>query len=204
MTPPPAPLLTPDQRRERIEDAATRLFAERGYAATTVDDIVAVAGLTKPKLYRDFESKRDLCVALLRRSRAELIAAPLAEYSPGASDRPTQLRRMIDAWLGHVERHPHAARLLFTPITGDAEVESVQRELHARQRDTQIALLREFAPGLADGEAEPIGEVVRAGFATIALWRLEHPEAAREVATNALFHLAEGIITVLNRTAGAL
>jgi AcrR family transcriptional regulator len=203
MTPLQAPQLTADERRERIEDAATRLFAERGYAATTVDDIVAAAGLTKPKLYRDFESKRDLCVRLLRRSRADLIAAPLAEYSPGASDREVQLRRMIDAWLEHVERHPHAARLLFTPITGDAEVQRVQRELYAQQRDTQIALLREFASGLADDEAEPLGEVVRTGFATIALWRLEHPEAARELATNALLHLAEGIITVLNRTGQA-
>jgi len=199
VTPASSRLLNPAERRERIELAATRLFAERGYAATTIEDIVAAADLTKPMLYRDFESKRDLCVALLRRSRAELIAAPLAEYSPGDSDRRVQLERMIDAWLGHVELHPDAAKLLFVPITGDPEVERVQRELHAQQRDTQAALLREFAPRLTGAEAEPLGEVVRAGFATIAIWLLENPTAERGVATNTLLHLAEGIITMLNR-----
>jgi AcrR family transcriptional regulator len=186
--------IAPEERRERIEAAATRLFATRGYAATTVDDIAAAAGLTKPMLYRDFESKQDLCAALLERSRAELIAAPLAAFSPGAGDRAKQLERMIDAWLTHVERHPDATRLLFTPISGDAELERAQRDVHARQRATQIALLREFAPKLRDAEAEPLGEVLRAGFAAIALWRVEHPDAPRRIPANALLNLADGII----------
>lgn len=40
------------ERRALIEDAAARLFAERGYGATTVEDIVAEAGVSKPMLYR--------------------------------------------------------------------------------------------------------------------------------------------------------
>ena len=182
---------------ERIEAAATRLFAERGFAATTVDDIVEAAGLTKPMLYRHFESKRELCVTLLERFRAELIAAPLAQFTPGAPDPHAQLGAMIDAWLSHVEEHPDATRLLFTPINGDPEVERVQRELYVRQRESQVALLREFVPGLDPAEAQPLAEAIRTTLASVALWWLEHPESPREIQSRALLRLIQGILVPL-------
>ena len=125
----PRKRLPPAERARLLEDAATRIFAEQGYVATSVDDIVAAAGVTKPMLYRHFESKQELCIALLERYREELIAATLEAYAiepsrtrPQASD-PTrleaQLSRMIDAWLAWVEAHPDATRLLFTPVRGD-------------------------------------------------------------------------------------
>ena len=49
--------LTASEHLPLIELAATRLFARRGFAATTVEDIVRAAGVTKPMLYRHFESK---------------------------------------------------------------------------------------------------------------------------------------------------
>jgi AcrR family transcriptional regulator len=183
----------------RIERAATRLFAQRGFAATTVDDIVQAAGVTKPMLYRHFESKQELCVALLVHHRAELIAAPLAHFLPGAEDRATQVASMIDAWLGYIEQHPDATRLLFTPISGDPEVERVQRELHARQSATQTALLREFVPGLPEAEAEPLGELMRASLAAMALWWLDRPELPREVPARALVRSILGIHAALER-----
>jgi AcrR family transcriptional regulator len=195
--------LTAAERRPLIEQAATRLFAERGFAATTVDDIAAAAGVTKPMVYRHYESKHELCIALLERARDDLIAAPLARFTRTGDDRPGQLTAMIDAWLDHVEQHPEAARLLFTPITGDAKVARVQRELHARQRDTQIALLREFAPDVDASEAAPLGEILRAGFAAVALWRLDQPEAAHDAGAAALRRLAAGIIATFDDGKGA-
>jgi AcrR family transcriptional regulator len=192
--PPSSKRLTAAERRPLIEQAATRLFAERGFAATTVDEIANAAGVTKPILYRHFESKRELCIALLERARADLIAAPLARFNVPPEDRRAQLREMVDAWLNHVERHPDAARLLFTPITGDPEVERVQRELHVRQRDTQVALLREFAPTAGESELTPLGEILRAGFAAVALWRIDDPGATHTAAGAALHRLADGVI----------
>jgi AcrR family transcriptional regulator len=197
MTPSETRRLTASERRPLIEQAATRLFAERGFAATTVDDIVRAAGLTKPMLYRHFESKQALCVALLERSRAELVAAPLAQFTPGAGEPRAQVPSMIEAWLEWIEKHPDAARLLLTPISGDPEVERVQRELHARQAATQTALLREFIPGLKDAEAEPLGEVVRASLVAVALWWLDHPEVPREVPARTLVRSIQGILTAI-------
>jgi AcrR family transcriptional regulator len=188
--------LTAAERRRVIEQAATELFAERGYAATTVDDIVRAAGVTKPMLYRHFESKRDLCIALLEHYRDELVAAPLARFDPQEGDPHVQLEAMTEAWLEHARDHPAATRLLFVPITGDPEVERVQRELHARQRATQVALLREVAPGLSDVEAEPMGELTRSGLAAMALWWIEHPEVPREIPVRLIVRMAEGLVGI--------
>jgi AcrR family transcriptional regulator len=46
--------------RAALVDAAHRLFAERGYAAVSAEDIVAAAGVTRGALYHHFDDKRDL------------------------------------------------------------------------------------------------------------------------------------------------
>jgi AcrR family transcriptional regulator len=153
-------------------------------------------------LYRHFESKQELCVALLERCRAELIAAPLAEFAPGEANPRARLASMLEAWVGHIEQHRDAARLLFTPITGDREVERVQRELYDRQRATQVALLREFAPDLDEVEAEPLAEGIRSGLAGVALWWLDHPEVPREAPARALLRLTQGVLVGLDGPAG--
>jgi AcrR family transcriptional regulator len=198
--------LGPAERIRLIEQAATGLFATRGYGSTSVEDIAAAAGVTKPILYRHFESKQDLCIWLLERYRDELIAAPWRELvgvGPAANPRAGrstdaggELSRMIDAWLSWVESHPSATRLLFTPIRGDRKVQQVQEELFRRQRDSQVALLREFAPGLAEADAQPLAEITRAGFAAIALWWLDRPDEPRAVARRALVTMADGILTI--------
>ena len=186
------------ERRERIEAAATKLFAERGYSATTVEDIVRAAGVTKPILYRHFESKQELAIALLERTRDELIGAPLAKFSVGAQD-PRALRElMLDAWLGYVEAHPQATRFFLTP-TADPALSAVQAELFARQRATQQAMIREFAPAIPEARAEPLAEALRSTLNAVALWWLDHPDVPRATPLAVLCQVAEGVIAGADR-----
>src|SRR3954453_13072229 len=150
MSPQPTTRLPAAESRRRIEEAAILLFAERGYSQTTVEDVVGAAGVTKPILYRHFESKQDLCIALLERTREELIAAPLGRFDPQASDPAAQQALMLDVWLEYVENHPLATCLLMTPISGETELAAVQQELFGRQRATQRAMVREFAPEIPE------------------------------------------------------
>jgi AcrR family transcriptional regulator len=53
------------QTRERILDAAYKLFRRRGYSRVTMDDIAAEAALTKRTLYHHFESKDQLLAEVL-------------------------------------------------------------------------------------------------------------------------------------------
>lgn len=53
--------------RERLLEAAERLYLERGYGATTIEAVVDAAGLTKGALFHHFDSKHDLALALIER-----------------------------------------------------------------------------------------------------------------------------------------
>lgn len=53
-------------KRQRTLDAATELFYEKGYTNTTLDEVAARLGVTKPFIYTNFGSKSDLLVAICR------------------------------------------------------------------------------------------------------------------------------------------
>ncbi|MFN4241995.1 MAG: TetR/AcrR family transcriptional regulator [Tepidisphaerales bacterium] len=57
--------LKAEQRRTQLMEVATRLFAERGFDATTTAAIAAAAGVSEPILYRHFRSKRALFAAIV-------------------------------------------------------------------------------------------------------------------------------------------
>jgi AcrR family transcriptional regulator len=53
-------------KRERILEEAVKLFYEHGFTGTTLDDIAAELGVTKPFIYTHFRSKTDLLAALCK------------------------------------------------------------------------------------------------------------------------------------------
>ncbi len=187
--------LSAPERRVLIEEAAARLFAERGYSATTVEHIVAAAGVSKPMLYRHFESKKELQMRLLERRRDELAVATLDSLLHGEGSSEERLTAMLDAWFAHVEQHPDTSRVLFQDVGGDTEIRALQRELRRRQRAADVALLREFAPGLPEHELEPLGEIVRSSLTGVALWWLERPAVARAVVVAAMARTVAGILS---------
>jgi AcrR family transcriptional regulator len=183
------------RRRAVVEEAAARLFAEHGYGATTVEEIVAEAGVSKPVLYRHFESKRELYMKLMERRRDGLAAAALDVYVAGEG-RPHELAwAMAEAWFAHVGEHPDSSRMLFQDALDEPEVRALQRELRARQRAADVALLRELAPGLAEDELEPLGEIIRSSLTGLALWWLENPQIPREAPVAAIVRMTRGLVS---------
>jgi AcrR family transcriptional regulator len=67
--------LTAEQRRRQLFSVALELFAQRGYRATTMDDIAERAGVTKPLLYQHFSSKRALYLELVDSIAQDLLTA---------------------------------------------------------------------------------------------------------------------------------
>src|SRR3954454_24790080 len=78
--------LSRDDRMEQTLGAAHGLFAERGYAAVTMDEIAAAVGVTKPLLYNYFGNKEQLYIACMERAGDSLIKT-IAE-SVGESANP--------------------------------------------------------------------------------------------------------------------
>ena len=75
-------------RKKRILDAALECFSTNGYHETTMDDIVAKAGLTKGGVYWYFEGKREIFIELIERHLEEEKAfwRELSECNRSASD----------------------------------------------------------------------------------------------------------------------
>jgi AcrR family transcriptional regulator len=68
--------------RDRLIEAAGRVFSERGYREASVDDVAAAAGVSKGAVYWHFETKEDLLHAVIEervRDRTEALLARLAE-----------------------------------------------------------------------------------------------------------------------------
>jgi AcrR family transcriptional regulator len=92
-----------EETTQRILDGAARAFAKGGYAATSMEEIAAAAGVSKLLLYRDFAGKRELYQAVLDRTRARIAA----EVPPAASTET------LAALLAAARRDPDGFTLLF-------------------------------------------------------------------------------------------
>jgi AcrR family transcriptional regulator len=110
-----------------LVDVARRVFAERGYAGTSLDHVVSEAGVTKGALYHHFENKKELFAAVAERVEAELTAlvgqgmerdpwralvAGIERYLDAALDPEVQNILLIDAptVLGYERWHELQAR----------------------------------------------------------------------------------------------
>jgi AcrR family transcriptional regulator len=194
MTAPAKKRLPSAERRAVIERAAGRLFAERGYAGTRLDDVAAAADVTKPVLYRHFESKKALYLELLRRHRNDLpghIAAVAADLPP-----QERIEGMLDAWFAYVEEHGYAWRMLFRDSGGDAEIKALRLEVQARAREVLAGFIRAQADAsIPEREIEPLAEFLRTGGAGLALWWLDHPELPRSAMVAAFSRVVLGLTT---------
>ena len=120
------------ERHVEILGAALRLFAERGYRSTTMDDIGAAVNMRGPSLYKHVSSKQDLLAELMTGTMARLQADH--DVAVATSDDPVErLRRAVEA---HVRYH---ARHRLEAFIGNRElpnVESPHRERLLRRRRT--------------------------------------------------------------------
>ena len=87
-----------DATRERLFEAAVELIGERGYHGTTVDDIVARAGVAKGTVYYHFAGKTELFHALLTDGLDKLSDAFRAEIEDNEDPREA-LRCIVEAEL---------------------------------------------------------------------------------------------------------
>ncbi len=172
------------ERRELIETVATAVFAERGYAGASIDEIARRAGVSAPVIYDHFDSKRDLHERLLERTRDELLETwARALAGPGAAGE--RIPRAIDAWAGYVEAHPFAARMYFREAgSGDPEVEAAHRAIHDQARAGLAAILAAEPGAERIAGADPLAfemaaEIMRSGLTGLAVWWSEHPEVPR-------------------------
>ena len=100
------------ETRERILDAAERVFQERGVGQTSLAEIAAEAGVTRGAIYWHFANKVALFDAMVQRVFAPL-EAKLAELQGTPAENPLHmLRELTTYFIDRVARDPSYARIL--------------------------------------------------------------------------------------------
>jgi AcrR family transcriptional regulator len=87
--------LAPAERVDRILSEATRLFSENGYAGTRMSDVAAAIGVTKPIVYRYFESKQALFEALVQKVLTSQINAATQQIRTHTGPIAPLLKRLL-------------------------------------------------------------------------------------------------------------
>jgi AcrR family transcriptional regulator len=103
--------------RSFILDAAAKLFAKKGYDATSIDDIVQSADLVKATFYYHFKSKEELVLELRKQSLMQDFASIHTALAAGASPLKVlaELFAKDAAW---TEQNPDMARVFFSQLFG--------------------------------------------------------------------------------------
>lgn len=137
----PSARLPAEQRRSQLLDVAIEIFGDRGFHATSMDDIAVAAGVTKPVLYQHFPSKRALYRELLddvdRRLTDRIVTA-----TGGAASGRERVQEGFAAYFRFVADHRAAFRLLFgASVRNDPEFASVAEATIERIADLIAALI---------------------------------------------------------------
>jgi AcrR family transcriptional regulator len=135
-----------EQTRQRLFSATMELIGEKGFAATTVDEIVERAGVAKGTVYYHFKSKAELVEALI--AQQPLAARVRAAAATGGT--PTeQIVASLTAVVDFIRDNHDFARLLITEMWRE---DRVWRESLMMLRNGSINVIRDvILDGVSSG-----------------------------------------------------
>jgi AcrR family transcriptional regulator len=105
-----------ESQRARLLAAMSAVVADRGYAATTVADVVSAAGVSRSTFYDLFASKEACFIAAYEHGVGDLLQAVRDAVKEAPHDWRAQLRAGIRAYLDRLARTDHFARVYIDEI----------------------------------------------------------------------------------------
>jgi AcrR family transcriptional regulator len=174
------------ERRALILREAGLLFARHGYAGTRLDEVAAAAHVTKPMIYRHFESKKALYLALLTKHEDDL---------PTFLEDGLDIVAILDNWLDYVRENSHAWVMLFRDSSGDDEIRERRRRVSLRAREVLAGFIGQ-RPGsrIPSEQVEPTAELLSSGLAGLALWWIDHPDVPKPVMASVAGRMSEAAL----------
>lgn len=180
-------------------EQATRLFAERGFAGTSLQDIADAIGITRPALYYYVKSKDELLAKLV----TEVTDGPMNELKELVShtdlDPAGQLRAVVEIIVRRRATQPARFRLL---IRSEAELPDELTTAYADSRRSVLKTIAEVVEdGIRSGQFRPVDARVAAlgvlGMCNWVAWWFR-PDGRDDVET-VTDQLAEMAIAALRR-----
>jgi len=178
-----------------MASAAAEVFAERGFAAASMEEIAARAGVTKPMLYAYFDSKEGLFAACAVAAGARLrqrVRTAATRPGLGLDDR---LWAGFQEVFAFVDENRDAWQLLY-PAGSLASGSLAAGGAQAREdmAELLLELLRTAAAeeGISEqalAQLETMAHAVTGATLAAASWWLEHPDEPRDLAALRLMNL---------------
>ncbi len=183
----PAPFPAPPGRRERrsaeirerLFRAALLLFAEKGFAETTVEDITEAADVGKGTFFNYFPSKDHILVAFGEMQLGKLTAA-VEQARQSSEPMPDFMRRLSRLMTEEPGRNPVIVRLI---LAGPLSREPVRSEIRRKLEEGRRLLTELMSLGQARGEIRrdrsgaDLGLAMQqAAFGTLLMWSLTPDE----------------------------
>lgn len=133
-------------------DVAARVFAQRGYHATSIEDLVNATGMTKGGLYHYMASKEDLLLGVVEELMDPLLErAKETVTTPGSAE--SRLRALMVLWLEHVADH-RDHMIVFSQERRTLERTARWREVKQSRRSFEKLLAEAIDAGCRDGSFE--------------------------------------------------
>ncbi len=164
------------ERMEQTVAAAHGLFAERGYAAVTMDDVAAAVGVTKPLLYNYFGNKEQLYLAVLERAGDALLDTVVEAV--GETSNPAEALSLgLHAFFDFVDQDRAAWAVLFDEtLPAGGEIAERVAGYRARLSDliatSLLAQLPERSRERARTEVEALSTAVMGAAEALVRWWL--------------------------------
>jgi AcrR family transcriptional regulator len=176
------------QREEQILRIAEEVFAERGFQATTMEDIAERVGVTKPLIYEYFGSKEGLLSACITRARTQLRVATEAAWLEAGPEAPLEVvfRAGVRAFFEFIDAHDTAFVLIQQEGAVASQASPLIESIREQQSAATMATFRK-APALAgvpDRLLEGYVEVIIGACERVAVWRTRRPGVSTQAATD--------------------
>lgn len=170
-----------EQTRQALLRAAARLFGERGYQATSVDDVAEAAGFSKGALYYNFDSKEELFDALVEASIGAMTSS-LEEALAGADTIEEKLAAAQRVLTEQEQADPgvHLEIEVLVQAVRDDRVRGKVAEAYGRMRSAVASLIEEqFKAAGAQPPLEPdaLATAILAGAAGHGILQAIDPDA---------------------------
>jgi AcrR family transcriptional regulator len=181
--------MTAAERREQLVEIARALFAERGLDGTSIEEIAARAGVSKPVVYEHFGGKEGLYAVVVDREVRRLLG--MMQDSLDAEHPRVLLEQAAFALLDYIEAEPDGFRILVrdSPIgSATGSFVSIIGDIASR---VEHILAAEFKARGFDAEVAPLYSQMLVGMVgTTGQWWLDTRKPEKRVVAEHLVNLA--------------
>jgi AcrR family transcriptional regulator len=145
----------PDDRPQEILDAALKVFAERGYRNTRLEDIGEAAGVTKGAIYHYFANKEELLLRAIEHRREEAFGRIEEVLRDKSAPVSTRLRLVVRRWFGSVPEERRAVVTLLVQGIAHEAPDAFRRWLAGGPIASAKLIASLVREGQARGEFRP-------------------------------------------------